>query len=187
MGLLQQRNTQPVNLESVVLNSERLMLTPVSRTFAEKIFTEFTTDTAHDMMPEFSGHINDICTFIDTSIEKMRTGDQLVLAILDTETVQFSGICAIYGKEQGITAELGIWLEKNAQVKKTDHEAIALLTQWAKDNLVLSRLIYPVDKNNIPSRNSTEPLGDIMAPGHQQESVSGNHPAERIYPVDADA
>ncbi len=180
MGLLQQKKTQLVSLESVVLNSERLMLIPVSRTFAEKIFNEFTTDTAHDMMPEFTGRINDICTFIDTSIEKMRTGDQLVLAILDTETVQFSGICAIHGKGQGITAELGIWLKKNAQVKKAKHETIALLAQWAKDNLVLSRLIYPVDKNNIPSRKSAEPLDNVMAPGYQQESESGNRLAEQI-------
>ena len=44
----------------------------------------------------------------------MSTGDQLVMAIPDADTVRFLGVCAIHGKEQGIAAELSIWLKKSA-------------------------------------------------------------------------
>jgi len=183
MGLLQPKNTQQTGFESVVLNSERLMLTPVSRAFAEDIFKEFTADITRYMVPKPTGHIEDICTFIDTSIEKIRIGDQLVMAILDVGTVQFSGICAIHGKEQGETAELGIWLKKSAQGKKLGREAIALLAQWAKDNLVLSCLIYPVDKNNISSRKIAESLGGVVVSESQRKSLSGNCLNELVYHI----
>jgi len=50
MGLLKQKNTQQSDLGSVVLNSERLMLAPVSRAFAENIFKEFTADITRYMV-----------------------------------------------------------------------------------------------------------------------------------------
>jgi len=184
MGLLQPKNTQETGFESVVLNSKRLMLTPVSRAFAENIFKEFTPDITHSIMPESTGHITDICTFIDSSIEKMRTGNQWVLAILDVETVQFSGICAIHGKEQGITAELSVWLKKSAQGKRLEHEAVAALAQWAKDNLVLSQLVYPVDKNNISNWNIAEllakPLNGVVDSKNQRESETDNRLNELV-------
>jgi len=106
------------------------------------------------------------------------------MAILDAETVQFSGVCAIHGKEQGETAELGVWVKKSAQGKKFGHEAVALLVQWAKDNLALSHLIYPVDKSNIPSRKIAESLGGIVVSEGQRESLSGNRLDELVYQID---
>ncbi len=185
MGLLKQKSTQQSNLGSVILNSERLMLSPLSRAFAEDIFKEFTADITRYMVPEPAGHINDICTFIDISRKKMMAGDQLVMAILEAETVQFSGVCAINGKEQGVAAELGIWLKKSAQGKRLGREAVTLLVQWAKDNLTLSHLVYPVDKNNIPSRKIAESLGGVVVSEGQRKSLSGNHLDELVYQIDA--
>ncbi|VAW98709.1 hypothetical protein MNBD_GAMMA19-1505 [hydrothermal vent metagenome] len=184
MGLLQQKNTQQENSGSVVLNSRRLMLAPVSRAFAEDIFKEFTADITRYMRPKPARHIDEICRFIDVSVEKMNAGDQLVMAILDAETVQFSGVCAIHGKEQGITAELGIWLKKSAQGKSLGREAIALLVQWAKYNLALSHLIYSVDKNNIPSRKIAESLGGVVVSEGQRKSQSDRHLDELVYQID---
>ncbi len=181
MALLQQKHTQPLSPGSVVLNSKRLMLTPVSRAFAEEIFKEFTADITRYIVPKPAGHINEICAFIDTSIEKMNAGDQRVMAILDADTVQFSGVCALYGKEQGITAELDIWLKKSAQGRGLGREAIALLVQWVKDNLMLSHLVYPVDKNNIPGWKLAESLGGVVVSESQRESLSGNRLNERVY------
>ena len=115
----------------------------------------------------------------------MAVGDQLVMAILETETGQFSGVCAIHGKEPGVTAELGIWLKKSSQGKKLGREAITRLVQWARANLVLSYFIYPVDKNNIPSRKIAESLGGIVMDEGQRASLSGNRLDELVYKVDA--
>ncbi|MCF6255786.1 MAG: GNAT family N-acetyltransferase [Gammaproteobacteria bacterium] len=184
MGLLKQKNVQQELPGFVVLNSKRLMLAPVSRAFAEDIFKEFTADITRYMRPKPAGSIDETCMFIDASREKMSTGDQLVMAILDADTVQFSGVCAIHGKEQGIAAELGIWLKKSAQGKNLGREAIALLVQWAKYNLALSHLVYSVDKNNIPSRKIAESLGGIVVSEGQQKSQSGKHLNELVYQID---
>jgi len=68
------------------------------------------------------------------------------MAILDADTVQFSGVCAIHGKEQGIAAELSIWLKKNAPGKNLGRETIALLVQWAKYTLRCPILFIPLIK-----------------------------------------
>jgi len=185
MSLLKQKNMQQPDLGSITLNSERLMLSPVSRAFVEDMFNEFTADITRYMMPKPAGNIDDICTFIDISREKMIAGDQLVMAILEAETVQFSGVCAIDGKEQGVTAELGVWLKKSAQGRKLGREAVALLVQWARDNLVLSHLTYPVDKNNLSSRKIAESLGGVVVSEGQRESQSGDRLDELVYQIDA--
>lgn len=115
----------------------------------------------------------------------MAVGDQLVMAILETETGQFSGVCAIHGKEPGVTAELGIWLKKSSQGKKLGREAIMRLVQWARANLVLSGLVYPVDRDNIPSRKIAESLGGIVVAEGQRTSLSDTSLNEQVYRIDA--
>lgn len=185
MTLFKQKCGLTRDLSLVEIRSSRLMLVPVSRAFAHEIFREFTADITHYMVPKPAEHINEIYAFIDTSIEKMIAGDQLVMAILEIETLRFSGVCAIHGKERGVTAELGIWLNKNAQGKGLGREAITALVQWAQASLALSYLIYPVDKNNIPSRKIAESLGGVVVAEGRRESLSGRSLNEMIYQIDA--
>ncbi len=185
MSLLKQKSGQVLDLSLVEIESTRLKLVPVSRALAQDIFREFTADITRYMVPKPVDHINEIYAFIDTSIEKMIVRDQLVMAILEIETGQFSGVCAIHGKEPSVTAELGIWLRKGSQGKKLGREAIALLVQWARANLALSYLTYPVDKNNIPSRKIAESLGGVVVAEGQRESLSGTSLNELVYQIDA--
>jgi len=41
------------------------------------------------------------------------------------------------------------YLAEKTHKEKPGCEAVALFVQWAKDNLALFLLVYPVDKNNI--------------------------------------
>ena len=183
MSLLKQKCSQILDLSCVEIESTRLKLVPVSRKFARDIFREFTADITRYMVPRPVDHIDEIYAFIDTSKEKMVAGDQLVMAILETDTGQFSGVCAIHGKEPGVTAELGIWLKKSSQGKKLGREAITRLVQWARANLVLSCLIYPVDRDNVPSRKIAESLGGIVVAEGQRISLSGASLNEQIYRI----
>ncbi|HHJ15740.1 MAG TPA: N-acetyltransferase [Gammaproteobacteria bacterium] len=185
MCLLKQKCSQTQDLSIVEIESTRLKLVPVSRKFARDIFREFTADITRYMVPKPVDHIDEIYAFIDTSREKMAVGDQLVMAILETETGQFSGVCAIHGKEPGVTAELGIWLKKSSQGKKLGREAIMRLVQWARANLVLSGLVYPVDRDNIPSRKIAESLGGIVVAEGQRTSLSDTSLNEQVYRIDA--
>jgi len=183
MRLLKQKCGQTLDLSLVEIETERLKLVPVSRKFARDIFREFTADITRYMVPTPVDHIDEIYAFINTSREKMAVGDQLVMAILETQTGQFSGVCAIHGKEPGVTAELGIWLKKSSQGKKLGLEAITHLVQWARANLVLSNFIYPVDKNNIPSRKIAESLVGIVVTEGQRTSLSGANLNEWVYRI----
>jgi len=183
MSLLKQKCGQAPDLSLVSIESERLKLVPVSRKYSRDIFREFTADITRYMVPAPVDHIDEIYAFIDTSREKMVVGDQLVMAILETETGQLSGVCAIHGKESGVSAELGIWLKKSSQGKNLGREAIMRLVQWARDNLVLSGLLYPVDRDNIPSRKIAESLGGIVVAEGQRTSLSGASLNEWVYRI----
>lgn len=92
---------------------------------------------------------------------------------------------AIHGKVPDVTAELGIWLNKSSHGKKLGREAIALLVQWARANLVLSYFICPVDKNNIPNRKIAKFLGAVVMAEGRRASLSGNRLDELVYKIDA--
>ncbi len=117
--------------------------------------------------------------------EKLRPISLINVPSQKTETGQFSGVCAIHGKEPGVTAEFGIWLKKSSQGKKLGREAITRLVQWARANVVLSGLVYPVDRDNIPSRKIAESLGGIVVAEGQRTSLSGTSLNEQVYRIDA--
>ncbi|MGV6806720.1 MAG: GNAT family N-acetyltransferase [bacterium] len=183
MNLLKQKCGQTLDLSLVAIESKRLKLVPISRQYARDIFREFTAEITRYMVPKPVDHIEEIYAFIDTSREKMLVGDQLVMVILETVTGQFSGVCAVHGKEPGVSAELGIWLKKSAQGKKLGREAVTCLAQWARVNLLLSGLFYPVDRDNIPSRKIAESLGGVVVAKGQRTSLSGTRLNEWVYRI----
>lgn len=167
------------------IEGDRVILSPVSIEHAKDIFNEFTEDITHYMMPKPLGSIAQTYEFIETCRKNMKDGFEMVFAITKIDNGEFIGICAIHGNEDPQIPELGIWIKKSAHGKKLGREAICHLTKWAKDNLVFSYFIYPVDRNNIPSRKIAESLGGVVLSERVRESMSGATLDEIVYKIEA--
>lgn len=165
------------------IETARLLLVPVSTDFEEEIFREFTPEITVYMFPKPPEKIEETKEFIESSLEKMGKEEQLQMVVLRKETREFLG-CAGLHRINTPTPEFGIWIKKSAHGNGYGKEAIIGLKKWADDNLPYEYLVYPVDRDNIPSRKIPESLGGIIGREYDKKNLSGNilHEVEyRIY------
>ena len=113
----------------------------------------------------------------------MAAGSELGLVIQRIENHEFLGICGLHIRTTPATPELGIWLKKSAHGQKLGREAIHCLVDWAKTNLDAAFLIYPVDRQNIPSRKIPESLGGVIFREDKVKNMSGHILDEVIYRI----
>jgi len=169
----------------VRIEGERILLSPVSEEHAQDIFHEFTEDITRYMMPKPLTDMAHAYEFVNTCRKNMKAGLELILAITKATSGEFLGICAIHGTDAPQVAELGVWIKKSAHGKKLGREAIRCLAEWGRKNLLLSYLIYPVARDNIPSRKIAESLGGVVLEERVRKSMSGATLNEIVYKIEA--
>jgi len=145
-------------LFNVEIETERLILKPVSLEYKDMIFSEFTDDTTKFMFPSTPKQIEETEKFIKESADKIKKGTDFVVSIFDKETNEFIGGGGIHNLDTK-TPEFGIWIKKSAYGNKYGREAVAGLKEWTDKNLEYEYLLYPVVKENIASRKIPESLG----------------------------
>lgn len=158
-----------LNLEII---TSRLLLKPISIIYKEEIFREFTEKITTYMCPRPPQEISETESFINDSIAKMKNEKHLGFVILKKDTKEFLGCTGIHNINHK-TPELGIWLKKTAHGNSYGLETITALKEWAEENLDYEYLIYPVDKENIPSRKIPEKLGGEIAREYDKINLSG--------------
>lgn len=172
-----------IQFKSVHIAGERVKLVPISEQFAEVIFQEFTDQITRFMVPATPKHINEIHEFIRISELGMEQNTDLTFAILNKDSEAFLGVCGLHGKASASQPILGIWLKKSAHGHRFGQEAIKILSAWARQNLVYEYLVYPCDKENIPSRKIAEKLdGKIFRTG-TVKAMSGKTLNEVAYKI----
>ncbi|HVZ12215.1 MAG TPA: GNAT family N-acetyltransferase [Patescibacteria group bacterium] len=173
-----------MNLLEEVIESERLKLVPTSEEYAQDIYKEFTREITEYMYPKSADDVSETLEFIKFSRDKMETGEQLQVVILNKNTGEFLGHGGINHLDSG-TPELGIWIKRDAHGNKYGLEAIHALKNWIDRNLSYRYIFYPVDNRNIASRKIAESLGGIIEDEYKKTNMQGNildMVEYRIYP-----
>jgi len=156
---------------------------PISPEYSEIIFKEFTDEITRYMVPAVPANIEEINVFIQSSIRDMEENIDLTLAILKKNDDEFLGVCGLHGKLEPNEPVLGIWLKKSAHGYKYGQEAIKLLADWARKNIMFNHMVYPCDIDNIASRKIAENLnGSIFRTG-KVKSMSGRTLNEIAYKI----
>ena len=166
----------------VVIETERLRLVPASEEFAETIFREFTATITEFMFPKPPVEIEETLTFIRGARERMQAGRDLECAILLKQTDEYIGGGGLHHLERD-TPELGIWIKKAAHGHAYGREAVTALARWAFENLKVCHLIYPVDRQNIPSRKIPESLGGRIEAEYRFTNQSGRELNLLVYHI----
>lgn len=160
-------------LLNISLYTNRLILQVTSMKYKEEIFKEFTEEITTYMYPRSPKEVSETETFINETIERIRSNQDLVVTILKQDSQEFLGCAGIHGIDK-IDPELGIWLKKAAQGNKYGLEVIAALKGWADINLNYDYCRYPVAQANIASRKIPEALKGKVAREFDLISMSGN-------------
>ena len=173
----------PLNFISVRISGDRIRLVPVVSEYAEIIFKEFTDDITRYMVPSTPSNIEEINNFIKSSARNMEENIDLTLVILKKDNDEFLGICGLHGRQNPNEPVLGIWLKKSAHGLKYGQEAIKILVDWARHNIVFKHMVYPCDIANIASRRIAENLkGEIFRTG-EVKTMSGRILNEVAYRI----
>jgi len=173
----------PIQFASITITGERVRLVPISDQYAETIFKEFTDEITQLMVPSTPTHINQIYEFIRTSNKYMNENTDLTFAILDNRTDEFLGVCGLHGRLNPNEPILGIWLKKDAHGNHYGQEAIKILADWAREKLIFNFMVYPCDRDNIPSRKIAEKLNGTIFRAGEVTSMSGRILNEVAYKI----
>jgi RimJ/RimL family protein N-acetyltransferase len=173
---------QPIDLLLFTIKSERLRLVPISLEYDRDIFQEFTPEITTYMFPKPAEDISETRAFIKESLQDMKTGNNLQMVILKSSG-EFLGCCGLHGQANPRIPEFGIWLKNDAHGYGYGREAIQALYTWAKQNLEVEYYIYPVDRNNLASRNIPESLGGAVVREFVDIGLAGNRLDMLVYKI----
>ena len=184
MASLEVNRFETDDLAFLRINSDRLLLTPISLSYTEEILREFTPEVTRFMYPAPAKNLPETEKFVRSAIRGLENGIDLTWVILKQPDREFLGLCALH-RANTDTPEFGIWTKVSAQGNGFGREAIALLKGWVDENLQYDYLMYSVDYRNVPSRRIPESLGGQMGRSFQLMSLSGellDLIEYRIYP-----
>lgn len=160
------------DMKTLKIETERLLLVPITMQYAEDIFREFTPEITRYMTPKSAENISETQSFIKSSMQKIIDNKTYQAVILDKHTQEFLWCVWLHIREIS-TPELGIWVKKSAFGKKIWREAVIWVADRAQKNLDFEYLLYPVDKDNISSRKIAESLwGMLQTNDHGEEIVT---------------
>lgn len=117
----------------------------------------FTAEITQYMPFNPQGDRNDIISFVNESQKSLLRNTDLVMVAVDTNK-RFMGCCSIH-HITAESAELGLWLKKDAQGIGLGTEIIISLIQFLENNYTFKYIVYPVDEQNTASRKIPEKLG----------------------------
>ena len=156
------KNNQSIQLASLRIVGNRVVLNSICNRYSKEIFKEFTPEITKYMWPKSAETIEETLSFISESLEGMRSGNDLTLVVTKKDNGEFLGCCGLHGKGNTRIPELGIWIKITAHGNKYGREAIQTLVSWAIKNIDFDYVIYPVDKANTASRKIPESLGGVV-------------------------
>ncbi|TAE29041.1 MAG: N-acetyltransferase [Cytophagales bacterium] len=146
------------DLTTLVLETDRLVLKPISPDYTDAIFSEFTPDVATYMYPRPAEQRMETEAFVQSAMADNEDETSLTMVITLRETGEFLGCVGLH-KLADPRPEFGIWVKQSAHMHGYGREAIRVLKRWADQYLNYEYLMYPVDSRNIASRKIPESLG----------------------------
>ena len=117
-------------------------------------------------------------------LPRMTAGTDLSLVIRLRATDEFLGVAGIHciGSAE---PEVGIWLKETAHGLGYGREAIGAIVEWAPAQIRAAALIYPVAKQNLPSRRLAESLHGTIVGERKLRKSSGVVLDEVVYRIPA--
>lgn len=162
-----------MELLKVEIETERLILKPISYDYTEVIYNEFTQEIAEYMIPKPASNIEETKDFIKYSLKGLEDGVNLQMVIINKIKNEFIGCISLneVGKND---PELGIWLKKSSHKNGYGMEAMNSLIKWAKENVKFEYLKYSVDRRNITSRKIAENNNGKIVKEDRKTGMGGN-------------
>lgn len=162
-----------MDLMNVLIETERLIIKPISYEYTDIIFKEFTQEITKYMAPKPAENIEETKAFIEQSLKGLESGINLQMVIVNKARNEFIGCIGLHDINKN-DPELGIWLKKSSHNNGFGIEAMDSLINWANENIKFNYLKYPVDKRNISSMKIPEKYNGKIMKEYKDIGMKGN-------------
>lgn len=162
-----------MDTSKITIETENLLLKPLSLDYKEDIFKAFTPEITVFMYPKPAEKIEETIEYLEGAMKRNEAGTDFGVAIVDKKTGEFlgnGGLHHIHTREP----ELGIWIKKSAHGHGYGKEAMIAMKNWAEENLDYDFILYPVDRDNHASRRIPEAMGGKVFDEHESVGLGGN-------------
>lgn len=96
-----------------------------------------------------------------TWLPKIDAGVDFAFAIRDRKTRDFIGLAGLH-RTGDAEPELGIWVREDNHGQGYGCEAVKAVAAWAAERFGPASFMYPVARENVPSRRLAEALGGTV-------------------------
>ncbi|MFS8980422.1 GNAT family N-acetyltransferase [Cupriavidus necator] len=140
------------------IRSARLVLSPFRCDDAAEVFPCITPTLARFMEWEPSPSPAAFAAVWHDWLPAMEHGSDFVFTIRRADDGLFIGLGGLHHADTP-APEPGIWIREDCHGHGYGLEAVTAIVEWARANLTLSHLVYPVAEQNWASRRIAEALG----------------------------
>ena len=161
-----------LNLCQVGFMSARLVFLSLGHRFVVPVFDHFTAEVTRYMVPRPPRTLGEARDMVADTVDAMRVGHHLSLAVCSRNQGEFLGCLALNGIGTP-TPELGIWLKGTAQGQGIATEALGSLLAWYQKHYSVDGYVYPADCRNLASCRLAQRLGGRLARRYMERSLNG--------------
>jgi RimJ/RimL family protein N-acetyltransferase len=172
------------DLTGIKLLASRLALRAFTPADAPEIFAAVSPTITRFMAWDPSPSIAAFAEVWRQWLPRMTAGTDLFLVIRLMSTDEFLGVAGIH-RIGSAEPEVGIWLKETAHGLGFGREAIGAIVKWAPAHIGAAALIYPVAKQNLPSRRLAESLHGTIVGERNLRKSSGVVLDEVVYRIPA--
>jgi RimJ/RimL family protein N-acetyltransferase len=169
------------DLTGIELLANRLSLRAFTPADAPEIFAAVSPTITRFMSWDPSPSLAAFAEVWRQWLPRMAVGTDLSLVIRLRVTDEFLGVAGIH-RIGSAEPEVGIWLKETAHCLGYGREAVAAIV-WARAHIGATALIYPVAKQNLPSRRLAESLHGIISGERNLRKSSGVVLDEVVYRI----
>jgi RimJ/RimL family protein N-acetyltransferase len=175
-----------MDLTSLSLSSQRLLLKSFTRDDAREAFLEATPTIARFMSWEPAPSLEAFERIWQSWIPKMRAGTDVSLTVRHKPSLEFLGIAGLHNTD-AIEPEVGIWIKKFQHGYGYGREAVATVVAFVASELGKQGVLYPVVEQNGLSRRLAERLGGRIIGTRLLRKAAGIEHPEVVYRIPAPA
>ena len=165
------------------IETERLILIPVSEKYVEEIYKYFNEKVTKYMIPSTAKDIDETRNVVHMFIEQRKNKTDYVYAITLKSNGEFIGLVGLHNLKNEVP-KLGIWTKLESHGNHYGREAVGGLIDYARA-LEIKKMYYPVDRRNISSKKI--PLfygGKLIVDYKEVKTPDGRILEEEVYEIE---
>jgi [ribosomal protein S5]-alanine N-acetyltransferase len=170
-------------LNNIKIESNRLLVVPISQDHDEIIFQEFTPEIRRYMVVKVAKTVEDTRSFILDSIQAQKEARDILFVALDKKNRELIGTVGLHAGKDGRSPGLGVWIKKDYHGKNVGTEAVEALCKWAEIHMEIEKYIFEVAKENMASRRIPEKLGGTIHRIGKIRTYEGGLMDEVVYNI----